>query len=64
MLWRDNPVVGRVPPPRAVPLRYLVAWKAEHVLRSVHVFRRNHDGMGWTLLTCVIAVGVGLLIGH
>jgi hypothetical protein len=64
MLWQDNPVVGRVPPPRAVPLRYMLARKVEHVLRRVREFRRNHDGIGLTLLTCVIAVGVGLLIGH
>jgi hypothetical protein len=64
MLRQDNPVVGRVPPPRALPIRYVLDWKLEPVRRRVRQLRQKHEDMGWTLLTCVIAVGVGLLIGH
>ena len=64
MLRQDNPVVGRDPPPRAIPIRYVLAWKVRHVRRRVRRFRRKHEGMGWTMLSCVIAVGMGLLIGQ
>ena len=71
MLRQDNPVVGRGLPPRALPIRYVLAWKVKHVRRRVkHVrfrvreFRRTHDGIGFALLTCVIAVGVGFLVAQ
>lgn len=63
MLRQDEPIVGRVAPPPALPNRYVVAWNG-HVPRRVRQFRRKLYGMGWTLLICVIAVDVGLLIGH
>jgi hypothetical protein len=64
MLRQDNPVVGRVPPPRALPTRDVLGWKVGHVRRKFRRFRRKHDGMGWALLGCVMSVGLGLLIGH
>ena len=71
MLRQDDPFAGRVPPPRALPIRYVLAWKldvlawkVERVRRRVRAFRRTHDGIGWALVSCVVAVGVGFLVGH
>jgi hypothetical protein len=64
MLWQDNPLVGRVPPPRALPIRHVLARKVAHVRRRVRGFRRKHAGISWMVSSCVIAVGVGLLVGH
>ena len=65
MLRQDDPLAGGVPPPpRAFPIRYALASKVRRVRRGVRRFRRRHDGIGWTLFGCVIAVGLGLLVGH
>jgi hypothetical protein len=63
MLRQDNPAVGRVPPPRALPMRYVLEWNVTRVRSKVGGFWK-HDGIGWPLLSCVIAIGVGVLIGH
>ena len=64
VLRQDNRVVRVLPPPRALPIRYVLASKVWQERRRVRRFRREHDGISWTLLSCVIAVAVGLLIGH
>ena len=64
MLRQDDPVAGGVPPPRALPVGYVVVRLVRHLRRRVRRFRRTHNGVGWALVTGVIAVGVGFYIGH
>ncbi len=64
MLRQDNPVEGRVAPPRSLPLGYVLVWKVSRARRTVRRLRQKHDGIGWVLVSCVIAVVVGSLIGH
>ena len=65
MLPQDNPFAGKGRSlPRALPIRYVLAWKVRRVRRRVQRLRRTHDGIGWALVGAVLAVGVGLFIGH
>jgi hypothetical protein len=79
MLRQDDPVADAVAsprasapsygaPPRALPIRYVLAWKVKHVRRILRGFRRKHGGIGVGLLTHVtafgVAFGVGFLMAH
>jgi hypothetical protein len=63
MLRQDEPGVGRVAPPPALPNRNVVAWNG-HEPRRVRQLQWKLYDLGWTLLICVIAVDVGFLVGH
>jgi hypothetical protein len=70
MRRQDDPVTRRLPPPPTLPphevkfrWRVLVR-EVRHVRRRIRRFRRTHDDVSWALLGCVIAVGVGFLVGH
>jgi hypothetical protein len=70
MLRQDEPDVGRVPPPRALPFRYELAWRRHELLWRLRSWRRmirrlrRHEEIGSILVTCVAAIVAGLLIGH
>ena len=64
MLRQDNPVVGGVRPPRALPIRYLLAWKVGRVRCRVRKSWRNGT-TAWVFAGVLAEVVLSLLVlGH
>lgn len=63
MLRQDSPFAGTAPP-RALPIRFVLAKRASRLRRRVRTFRKKYDGIGLALVGTVTAAGAGFYIGQ